>query len=210
MYDLVVRDMQDGHETLADGYFFPKNSLFAVDAIELGDIVGVLNAALARSSQSQPRLVEAPSSLIRLDVIDLALYKALSQHPELLRSLHWRTFENLLADILASFGYEIELQRGTKDGGVDLFAVKRTDPFGPQRFLLQAKRWSHKVDVEPVRQLAFLHMHERMTKSCLATTASFTRGAWQLASQYRWQLELRDFVGIQDWINQAAKIRHFL
>jgi HJR/Mrr/RecB family endonuclease len=143
-------------------------------------------------------------SIFRLDIVDVALYKALVQHPELLRSLDWRTFEKLLANILESFGYEVELQRGTKDGGVDLFAVKRVDVFGAQRFLLQAKRYSNKVGVEPVRQLAFLHSHFRATKSCLATTATFTRGAWELAQQYQWQLELRDFDGLHEWIKHAA------
>jgi len=45
--------------------------------------------------------------------------------------LNWRTFEKLLGDILESFGYEIELQQGTKDGGIDLFAIKKADIFGP-------------------------------------------------------------------------------
>ena len=143
------------------------------------------------------------SSIFRLDIVDIALYKALIKHPELLRSLDWRTFERLLADILERFGYEVELQRGTKDGGIDLFAVKRIDVFGPQRFLLQAKRWSNKVGIDPVRQLAFLHSYHSATKSCLATTASFTQGAWELARQYQWQLELRDFEGLQKWIQLA-------
>ena len=146
-------------------------------------------------------------SAFRLDVIDTALYKVLIQHPDFLRSVNWRTFEKLLADILESFGYEIELQRGTKDGGVDVFAIRKSDTFGPQRYLLQAKRWTNKVGIEPVRQLAFLQSHYHVTKACLATTATFTRGAWGLAHQYRWQLELRDFEGIHEWIKQAAAIK---
>ena len=73
--------------------------------------------------------------------------------------------------------------------------------------MLQAKRWKNKVGVEPVQQLIFPHGSERATKSCLATTSTFTRGAWQLGNQYQWQLELRDFHGIQNWINCAWKIR---
>jgi restriction system protein len=97
-------------------------------------------------------------------------------------------------------GYEVELQRGTKDGGVDLFAIKYTGVFGRERYLLQAKRWKNTVGIEPVRQLAFLHHDLRMTKSCLATTSTFTKGAWALAEQYEWQLELRDFEGLQPWV----------
>ena len=54
--------------------------------------------------------------IVRLNVIDAAFYKALQGHPELLKTLDWRTFEKLLADILAKLDYQIELQRGTKDG----------------------------------------------------------------------------------------------
>ena len=144
-------------------------------------------------------------SLFRLDIIDLALYKTLMEHPELLRTMDWRTFEKLLADILASMGFEIELQRGTKDGGVDIFAIRNQELIGAQRFLIQAKRYKNKVGVEPVRQLMFLHQHHRVTKVCLATTALFTKGAWNLAEQYKWQLELRDFDGVHDWIRQAAR-----
>jgi restriction endonuclease Mrr len=73
--------------------------------------------------------------------------------------------------------------------------------------LIQAKRWSNRVGVEPVRQLLFLHSHHRVTKSCLATTSVFTEGAWALATQYRWQLELRDLDGIRDWVATAVRLK---
>lgn len=143
---------------------------------------------------------QATPALIRLDVIDPALYQALAAHPELLRSLDWRVFEKLLADILEKFGYVVELQRGSKDGGIDLFAMRRSGVLGPERYILQAKRWTAPIGVEPVRQLLFLQSHHRATKACLATTTRFTAGAWQLAEQYQWQLTLRDFEGLAAWI----------
>lgn len=56
-----------------------------------------------------------------------------------------------------------------------------------------------------MRQLLFLQSHERATKACLATTARFTEGAWELARQYRWQLELRDHEGLMGWIRELQK-----
>jgi hypothetical protein len=170
-----------------------------------------LSEAIKRTNSTLTRFGHSPlvkiESAFSLEIIDPSLYQVLIKNPQLLHSLHWRSFERLLADILDAFGYEIELQQGSKDGGVDLFAVKKVDPFQPQRFLLQAKRWSNKVGIEPVRQLAFLHSHYRVSKACLATTATFTRGAWRLANEYRWQLELRDFNGIIDWIKSAAILK---
>jgi HJR/Mrr/RecB family endonuclease len=165
------------------------------------------NANDGQISVTQERKSAEPAAIFSLELIDPSLYRSICAHPELLQTLHWRTFERLLADILDAFGYEVDLQRGTKDGGVDVFAVKRADPLGAQRFLLQAKRWKNAVGIEPVRELAFLHAHERVTKSCLVTTAKFTKGAWDLAEQYRWQLELRDFEGLLEWVRIAATLR---
>ncbi len=170
--------------------------------IEESELTNIISKAI---SPLQPQKGH-PSSLIhRLDIIDLALLQTLASHPDLLKTLNWRTFEKLLAKILEEFGYDVELQQGTKDGGIDIFAVRHQDVFEPQRFLLQAKRYANKVGVEPVRQLAFLHAHHRATKSSLATTATFTRGAWELARQYQWQLELRDVEGIHNWIQQVIR-----
>ena len=157
----------------------------------------------ARSDSAEPRTV----SNLSLELIDSALYRALLAHPELLRTLHWRTFEALLADVLSTFGYDIELCRGTKDGGVDIFALKRVDSLGPHLYLLQAKRSTHSVGVAPVRQLMFVHSEHKATKSCLATTSHFTSGAWELAHRYRWQLALRDFEGLRELIERAYNIK---
>jgi len=179
-------------------------SLVAAKIQELtNDLVGRVEAEIVHGpDKSRP--------LVTLDVVDFELYKALHRHPELLRTLPWRAFERLLADILETFGYEIELHQGTKDGGIDIVAVKREDTFGLHRYILQAKRWNNKVGVEPVRQILFLHNNLRATKSCLATTASFTKGAWDLSRQYCWQLELRDGGGLYEWIRDAAKLKYGL
>lgn len=163
--------------------------------------------AIAIVTESVLALSGDPAVLpIRLvDEIDLQLYSVIAAHPELLRTLHWRTFEKLLADILERFGYEIELQRGSKDGGIDLFAIRRSSVLGPERYILQAKRWSSRVGIEPVRQLLFLQAHERATKACLVTTSRFTRGAWELGAEYKWQLHLRDADGLLDWVNLIRK-----
>lgn len=197
---VALRDEEDDVGLWASDKYPVKNLEIARFRAQFGDIRVKRKSSHAKNEEQSP-------SLLSLDVVDIALYKALTQHPDLLRTIPWRTFEKLLADILDSFGYEVELQQGTKDGGIDIFALKKNETFGIQRFLVQAKRWSNRVGVEPVRQLMFLHSHYRVTKSCLATTATFTKGAWELADQYQWQLELRDFDGIQEWLRLAAKNR---
>jgi len=142
----------------------------------------------------------AVGHIVAFDLFDLQLLEALLRDQRLASAVDWRTFERLLASIVEALGCEIELQQGTKDGGIDVLALKRDAIFGPHRYLLQAKRWSARVGIEPVRELLFLREHYRATKACLATTSTFTAGAWQLAGEYRWQLELRDYQRLADWV----------
>lgn len=167
----------------------------------------LIDAILGFSAQkSDPKEKDEPR-IIQLDPIDYALYQAIQENPELLKTLHWRAFEELLADILKTLGYEVELMCGTKDGGVDIIALANNTDFGPHKYLLQAKRYAHSVGVAPVRELMFLQNHHHASKSCLATTAEFTIGAWELAHQYPWQLELRDYQGLREWIDAAIRVK---
>jgi HJR/Mrr/RecB family endonuclease len=142
-------------------------------------------------------------SLLILPLVTPELVDAIKADPDLLRRVDGRSFERILAELLERQGYQVELQRGTKDGGIDIFALMRQGPLGPHRYLVQAKRWTRPVGVAPVRELMFLHADHKVTKSCLATTSRFTNGAWRLADDYRWQLELRDFESLQEWIAKA-------
>lgn len=146
----------------------------------------------------------ASDQTISLITPDETILKAIRAHPELLRTLDWRLFEKVLAALLERLGFEVELKSGTKDGGIDIFAIKGDPSLGTHRYLIQAKRWSHRVGVEPVRELLFLQSYYRVTKGCLATTATFTRGALRLAEEYRWQLELKDYHGLREWVERAT------
>lgn len=143
----------------------------------------------------------------KLNTIDYALYNELTSNPQLIKTLDWRLFEKLLADILETFQYDIELLKGTKDGGIDIIAIKKEMPFGIHRYLIQAKRWQNKVGVEPVRSLVWAHNEYRVTKSCLATTSQFTKGAWDLANNHKWQVELKDYEKIMEWISLAKEMK---
>jgi DNA-directed RNA polymerase specialized sigma24 family protein len=180
----------------------PEMPDFEIPTREL--LAGIQRGAAQPEDLSTNREELGQGSLISLELIDPLLLQILDKNPELLKTLDWRSFEKIIAQALERLGFEIELQRGTKDGGVDIFALKRDGIFGPHRYLLQAKRWTNAVGVEPVRELLFLQGHHRVTKSCLATTSRFTEGAWALAHAYQWQLELRDLDRLREWLNLAA------
>lgn len=147
------------------------------------------------------------SKIYQLNHVDLALYAQLQAQPELMKSLDWRVLEKLLTDILETFGYIVDLTRPTKDGGIDIIAFGKPEPWGKHCYLLQAKRWSNRVGVEPVRELMFLQNDLHATMACLATTSAFTKGAWEIHNKYRWQLDLRDYDGLKEWVEKAFTIK---
>lgn len=145
--------------------------------------------------------------LVQLEVVDAALLSKINSDSRLLQALPWRTFEVLIATVLEELGFEVELQQGTRDGGIDIIAMRREGPFGFHKYLVQAKRRAAKVGVQPVREILFLRDLYRATKACLATTSTFTRGAHALGEEYRWVLELRDFQGLERWIREAVELK---
>ncbi len=206
-------DPDDLNYWLGDDKPFDDKAGYGVAALSFskyeleGTIAHLVSDEMVASVVEIPPSKLSESLIFTLDDIDPRLYQSLIDHPELLRTLEWRTFEKLLADALEAIGFEVELQKGTKDGGIDLFAIKRQAIIGPERYLIQAKRYKNKVGLEPVQRLMFLHKHHLVTKVCLATTSTFTSGAWKLAEQYKWQLELKDFDGVFEWVQLAAKKR---
>lgn len=145
-----------------------------------------------------------------LENIDIDVYRAIMTNDELLMTLNSRKFEILLADILEVFGFEIELTKHTRDGGIDLIAIKHNDILGVQKYLLEAKRWRNKVGVQPVRSLVFLHGYHKASKSILVTTSEFTKGAWELQNEFKYTLDLKDRKALRRWVSTAAKLKYGL
>jgi hypothetical protein len=194
----IIPRFNDSKEELAF-----RRALLTISSLEF-DKAALFNKIEGwKSPWGLPAPKETPN-FRTVEYFDPIIYKILLENPILLKTLEWRVFEEMLADILRRFGYQVELTKPTKDGGIDIIAIKKEDNFGEHKYLLQAKRYNKSVQVSPVRELLFLHDEYKATKSCLATTATFTKGAWQLADQHRWKLELKDHLGILDWIKTVV------
>jgi HJR/Mrr/RecB family endonuclease len=161
-------------------------------------------------SESVTRPVKRTANIFRppqvikvVDYFDPTINSVIKKNPELLKTLDWRVFEEMLADILRRLKYEVQLTKATKDGGIDIIALRKDENFGNHKYVLQAKRYKDAVQVAPVRELLFLQEEQKATKSCLATTSTFTRGAWRMGELHKWRLELKDQNGIIEWINKV-------
>ncbi len=110
-------------------------------------------------------------------------------------------FEVLMAKVFAGLGYEVELTKQTRDGGIDILAIKNVDDVC-LRFLIECKRYaqSRHVGVSLVRELFGVKHHLGASKAIIATTSDFTKPALEFAQAHRWELELKNRDGIIQWI----------
>lgn len=133
------------------------------------------------------------------------LLDRLRSRPEELKTLNWRAFEELIAELWQMFGYEVELTQKTRDGGRDIIAIGSRLVY--EKFLIECKRpgLGTKIGVRPVRELYGVKISEGATKGILATTAYFSKDAKLMFEKHKWELEGRDFDGLLDWINNAKK-----
>ncbi len=121
-----------------------------------------------------------------------------------LESLHWRAFEELVADLLSRDGYHVELGPGQKDGGKDIIAVKEIEGIGLFMSVWQAKKLGagRKVGIEVVRELADTCHEQKASKGIIVTTTSLTNGAIQRIQRDRYILGKVDRDDLLAWIRR--------
>lgn len=145
--------------------------------------------------------VEADVRSVGSDVLS-----RLRTNPQLLYEFSSRQFEELVADLLHSLGYETHLTPATRDGGKDIYAARK-DALGRFLYIVECKRHApdNPVGVGVVRSLAGVVNAERANGGIVATTSFFTRDAREFQQQLSYQLTLQDYFGIQELIRVAAR-----
>jgi hypothetical protein len=143
---------------------------------------------------------------IDLHQINDELIAYLAKHPEFMRQLHPRKFEELITEIIRSKGYDVTLTPATKDGGKDIIAIYKS-PFGHQMFIVECKRYKEesKVGVEIVRALYGVKQAENFNQAILVTTSTFTKGAIDFVKPLKFQLELKDYNDVTLWCKEYAE-----
>lgn len=85
-------------------------------------------------------------------------------------------FEALIAYLYSSMGFDVSRTQQSRDGGVDITCSKGR-PGEQERILVQCKRHSKNIGVEPVRDLLGVVSSEKCNKGVLVSTAGFTKPA---------------------------------
>lgn len=122
-----------------------------------------------------------------------------------LHNLHWRQLEELVAQLLTRDGYQVTLGPGTKDGGVDIIAMKEDPIIGVFLTVWQAKKLKaeNKVDIHVIRELADTRQQHNATKGIIVTTTTLTRGALARIEQDRYLLGKVDGDDLSFWIQKG-------
>jgi len=146
-----------------------------------------------------------PKQLIKVvGVVTTELINYLKKHPKALYKIKPRQFEELIAEILASYGWQIQLTPPVKDGGYDIFAISKDIVSGVKTsWIIECKKYSpkNKVSVNVVRALYGIKSNLKVANALIATTSYFTKNANDFKAS-RYDIELKDYEAILKWINQ--------
>jgi HJR/Mrr/RecB family endonuclease len=158
---------------------------------------------LEYTSESQ-KLSESPILRVDFDVISQQLTEHLISNPDAIHQLSPRKFEELVAYLMEKQGYEVTLTKQSRDGGIDIFALKR-DGFGNFLTIVDCKRYSEKnlVGIDLVRTMYGTLNIAKASHGIIATTSRFTKDAKVLAEDYKYQISLKDHADITQWIQKT-------
>lgn len=142
------------------------------------------------------------------EAIDRRLIERLSKSPDLLHQLHWRQFEELLAEVFSEFGYETEIGHGIGDEGVDLRLIKHDD-IGSLLILVQAKKYApdKKIGLQPVQALYGAVYDEKASKGILVSTCEFAPVAKRFESKNPYRIQLAGPAELKQWLKRYCAVK---
>lgn len=175
---MVVRDVDEPHrlgledEQPVDGT--QKETPYSTVAEELGIWL--------------PEELDVP---VRVGTVSETILVEMSEYPERLPLLGWGQFEELVAELLDREGFEVALTRGSKDGGVDVYAV-RYGSWGPVVTVVDCKCYAARrpVEVNLVRELLGTVFDTRADEGIIAATSYFSKGAEKLRARHQQRIDL--------------------
>lgn len=142
---------------------------------------------------------------IIVDVLEVndELLRRVKSNPEMMRFVSPRRFEEIIAEIMSLMGYQVSLTPSSGDGGFDLYAAKNNE-LGTFLFLVECKKYTppNKVGVEIVRSLNGVVQSKKATAGVIATTSFFTSPAKAFQKEVAYQMQLRNYIDLQDWLQQ--------
>jgi len=129
------------------------------------------------------------------------------RNPETLFSISPRRFEELVAAVFRNSGFDVQLTPETRDGGADIFAVRRDGLTGGALHIIECKRYepSRKVGIGVVQRMLGVVEHHRATKGVVVTTSTFSKDARDFAACSQYRLGMSDYSVLTTWLRELHK-----
>lgn len=190
-----------------------KSSIWSSEGIPIvnwtwNEISKILSGEAHTLDYKAPNVKRLDSPIIQINFSKISeeLTAYLLNNPSAMHNISPRKFEELVAYIMEKHGYEVTLTQQSRDGGIDIFAIKN-DGFGNILTIVDCKKYSetHPVGIAAVRGMYGTLQIENASHGIIATTSRFTPDAYSLAQEYKYQLSLKDHADILQWI-QKTKI----
>lgn len=187
--------------------------VFASDGVPIvnwnwNEISKVLSGEAHTVDYKAPDAGKLTSPIIQFDFSKISeeLTAFILNNPSEMFNISPRKFEELVAYIMERHGYEVTLTQQSRDGGIDIFALKN-EGFGNILTIVDCKKYSedNPVGIAAVRGMYGTLQIESASHGIIATTSRFTCDATNLAHEYKYQLSLKDHADILRWI-QKTKI----
>jgi restriction system protein len=195
---LAGRLVRDGRHDITD---FEKEFEEYISDFQYEGVIAADGNLIQQQSAKEVELVSG------LFVASDEVLRYLHRYPEKMNQLTPRQFEEFIAELLVRQGYEIQLTPITRDGGKDIYAARR-DALGTFLYVVECKKNSpvRPVDVGVVRQLYGVVQEERVSGGIIATTSYFSKDAKKFCDRVKYQVNLKDYVDIQKWLNNVVHL----
>lgn len=127
----------------------------------------------------------------------------LKSHPDMIHQLNWSVFEQVVGELFASRGFDVELTGRIRDLSADLIAVKKADPDGGTKHLIEIKRYKEerRIGLNIVDKVLGAKLRANIEHAFLVTTSSFSRNVnKQKARLDELRLGLMDGQKVKEWL----------
>lgn len=152
-------------------------------------------------------IAQVLSSNILLIDTEAEILAYFARHPEMLFSIPPRKFEELVASIFKNNGFQVELTPETRDGGIDIIAIRHDIITGNTLHLIECKRHlpENKVGIGVVQRMMGVVEVHRATQGLIVTTSDFSREARECADTSKYRLTLNAYSDISKWLRAINK-----
>jgi hypothetical protein len=161
--------------------------------------------SLFSSPEQQPLIItgEEKAIITEIKLIERDIIAEIKKEPGDIYKLTSRQFEELVVDMYRRNGFNVTLTKKTRDGGKD-FIISNPSLLGNQLIYGECKknRPDRPVGLEIIKQLHSTIMTDRATGGILVSSSYFSPDAQKFVQQYQHQLELIDFIRLNQMINE--------